>query len=93
MRILSQDGMVFNDIPYEKFILGIVKDKKTDKFCIAARKESLVSESGFPVTGVMAEYTTEAKAEKAMKMLRDSFEALEVYYQFPKDDMVTVRSL
>lgn len=75
MRILSQDGMIFNDIPYEKFVLGIVMDRETDKFCIVARKESMVSESGFPLNGIMAEYSTEAKARKAMEMLRVAYAA------------------
>lgn len=74
MRILSQEGLIFNDIPYEKFVLGMARDRKTDKFCIVASKESTVSESGYPLNGIMAEYSTEAKARKAMEMLRVSFE-------------------
>lgn len=58
MRILSQDGMIFNDIPYEEFVLGIARDRDTDMFCIVARKECTVSESGFPLNGVMAKYST-----------------------------------
>lgn len=27
MRILSQDGLIFNDIPYEKFVFGIARDR------------------------------------------------------------------
>lgn len=74
MRILSQDGMIFNDIPYEEFVLGIARDRDTDMFCIVARKECIVSESGFPLNGVMAEYSTEDKAKRAMEMLRVAFE-------------------
>ena len=70
MRILSQDGLIFNDIPYEKFVFGRARDRGTDKFCIVANKESTVSESGYPLNGIMAEYSTEAKARKAMEMLR-----------------------
>lgn len=70
MRILSQDGLIFNDIPYEKFVFGIVRDMGTDKFCVVANKDSTVSESGYPLNGIMAEYSTEAKARKAMEMLR-----------------------
>mgnify|MGYP007003836544 CR=1 FL=1 len=73
MRILSQDGLIFNDIPYEKFVFGIARDRGTDKFCIVANKESTVSESGFPLNGIMAEYSTEAKARKAMEMLHEAY--------------------
>lgn len=73
MRILSQEGLIFNDIPYEKFVLGIARDRDTDKFCVVANKESTVSESGFPLNGVIAEYSTEAKARKAMEMLRGAY--------------------
>lgn len=72
MRILSQDGLIFNDIPYEKFCLGIVRDRTTDKFCVVAR-ERIVSESGYKLEDVMAEYSTEAKARSAMEMLREEY--------------------
>lgn len=74
MRILSQDGLIFNDIPYEKFVFGIARDRGMNRFCVVANKESTVSESGFPLNGIMAEYSTEEKARKAMEMLRVSFE-------------------
>lgn len=75
MRILSQDGMIFNDIPYEKFILGIARDRdrETDTFCIVAQKEYIISESGFPLNNVIAKYSTKAKARKAMVMLRNTY--------------------
>lgn len=73
MRILSQDGLIFNDIPYEKFVFGIARDMGTDKFCVVANKDSTVSESGYPLNGIMAEYSTEAKARNAMEMLREEY--------------------
>lgn len=73
MRILSQDGMIFNDIPYEEFVLGIARDRDTDMFCIVVRRECTVSESGFPLNGVMAKYSTESKAKRAMEMLREAY--------------------
>lgn len=105
MRILSQYGMIFNDIPYEKFCLGITRDRATNNFCVVAR-EMLASESGFKLGDVMAEYSTEVKARKAMEMLRDRytgkdetvFEIAHIkrsstdnfYFQFPADDEVEV---
>lgn len=73
MRILSQDGLIFNDIPYEKFVFGIARDRGSDKFCVVANKDSTVSKSGFPLNGIMAEYSTEAKARKAMEMLHGAY--------------------
>lgn len=72
MRILSQDGMIFNDIPYEKFCFGITRDRTTNNFCVVARK-MLASESGFKLDDVMAEYSAESKARKAMEMLREEY--------------------
>lgn len=72
MRILSQDGLIFNDIPYEKFVFGILRDRTTNKFFIVARKR-MISESGFKLNDVVAEYSTESKARKAMEMLREAY--------------------
>lgn len=72
MRILSQEGMKYNDIPYEKFCFGIVRNRMSNKFCILA-KETPISESGFSLSDVMAEYSTEEKAIKALEMLREAY--------------------
>ena len=75
MRILSQNGMKYNDIPYEKFCFGIVRNRMSNKFCILA-KETPISESGFPLSDVMAEYSTEEKAIKALEMLQKAYSPL-----------------
>lgn len=91
MRILSQDGMVFNDIPYEKFCLGITKDRITNKFCIVARK-NIISESGFKLNDVMAEYSTEAKAKKAIEIIHDACAGYEMYKNMSKQQKTSALS-
>lgn len=70
MRILSQKGLRYQDLPYEEFVFGILRDTETDKICIVARKDSTISPSCFPLNGIMAEYSTEELAGKEMSQLR-----------------------
>lgn len=77
MRILSQKGMVFNDIPYDKFCFGIVKDDMSDKFYIVA-SNNVVERSAFPYHGVLAEYSTENKAQIVMENLRLKYSRIRV---------------
>ncbi len=70
MRILSQDGMI--DVPYEKVIVQI--SGNGDNSIIAYTN----SEGEGYLT--MAEYSTEAKAKRAMEMLRE-FYKLHVAYK------------
>lgn len=65
MRILSQDGMI--DIPYDNFVFSITKDN-----CIVATRDSVATLSEIE-SGVVAKYSTEAKARKAMEMLRGAY--------------------
>lgn len=66
MRIISQNGNV--DLPYEKFVLGITKDNKIAccRECVAPPYEIY--------NGIIAEYSSKAKAIKAMEMLREQHE-------------------
>ncbi|MFQ9515359.1 MAG: hypothetical protein ACLRZ9_05985 [Eubacterium sp.] len=66
MRILSQDGMI--DVPYENFVFAMTADN-----CIVAIRDR-VARLDEIVKGVVAKYSTEAKARKAMEMLRKAFE-------------------
>lgn len=61
MRILSQDGMI--DVPYEQVIL------RTQGNYIFYQADVC----GASPTNVLAEYSTEAKAKKAMDMLRTAY--------------------
>ena len=59
MRIISQDGTV--DVPYENVV--VYQDIK-EIMCIF---------SGIYIGRKLAQYSTEAKAQKAMEMLRTSY--------------------
>lgn len=65
MRILSQDGKI--DLPYENFSLSITQDN-----CIVAARD-VVARPTEMLIGVVAKYSTEAKARKAMEMLREAY--------------------
>lgn len=80
MRIISQDGMI--DIPYENFVFGVTKDNS-----IVAIRDAVARPSGI-VHGVVAKYSTEAKAKKAIEMLHDEWNdcGQAGLFQFPKDE-------
>lgn len=65
MRIISQNGAI--DVPYENFVFGILKDN-----CIVAVRDTVARPSEV-CQGIVAEYSTEAKAQKAMEMLRTAY--------------------
>ena len=64
MRIVSQDGQI--DVPYERYTIWCYKDQYLDIYHIACDSET--SYRG------LADYSTEAKAIKAMKMLKRAYE-------------------
>ena len=67
MRIISQDGTI--DIPYETSILHIVTSTKAEyskSFIFYTPNNSMDSNE-------LARYSTEAKAQKAMEMLREKY--------------------
>lgn len=72
MRVISQDGRT--DIPYENFVFGITKDNS-----IVAIRDTIARPSEIS-HGVVATYSTEEKAKKAMKMLRLAYENNEFYH-------------
>lgn len=73
MRIISQDGMI--DVPYEQMIINInYKDKTQIMACGSS------CDSGYS-TFIIAEYSTEAKARKAMEMLRKTYAGLPIIMQ------------
>ena len=93
MRIISQDGNV--DLPYEKFVFGITKDNKIAccRECVAPPYEIY--------NGIIAEYSSNDKALKAMEMLReawingtvefeDGIYHRNIIFQFPQDDEIEV---
>ena len=66
MRVISQDGRT--DIPYDNFVFGITKDN----FIVAIR--DTVARPSEVCQGIVAEYSTKAKAQNAMEMLRDTYQ-------------------
>jgi hypothetical protein len=74
MRVISQDGTI--DVPYEYFSLSMSSGKYKDLevayiYC---------RNSSSPIGTKLAEYSAEAKAIKAMEMLRKSYENNEFYH-------------
>ena len=65
MRVISQDGRT--DIPYENFVFGITKDNS-----IVAIRDTIARPSEI-AHGVVATYSTEEKAKKAMEELRYAY--------------------
>lgn len=68
MRILSQDGK--KDIPYEIAMIDMCKHCTEEKYMIYAQGEFYGANADDNFV-LMAEYSTEAKAKKAMEMLRE----------------------
>ena len=96
MRIISQDGTI--DIPY-----GLTSIQLVSKTTIVAQGSYFGS--GNDNFATIAEYSTEAKAQKAMEMLREKYKDYAKatnksnfftmfdypkVFQFPKDEDVEV---
>lgn len=73
MRVISQDGRT--DIPYENFVFGITKDNS-----IVAIRDTIARPSEI-AHGVVATYSTEEKAKKAMEMLRYAYIGMPIVMQ------------
>ncbi len=75
MRVISQDGTI--DVPYDYFSLSVAsgKYKDVEYACIYCQNSS--SPNGTKLAG----YSTEAKAIKAMEMLRDAYVSMPIVMQ------------
>lgn len=93
MRVISQDGTM--DMPYEEVIIQRFKSR------IYFLNKNLTGVESLSDDMQIAEYSTEAKAIKAMEMLREAWinEAIEfthgiyhrnIVFQFPQDDEIEV---
>ena len=65
MRVISQDGVI--DVPYENFVFGITKDNS-----IVAIRDTVARPQEI-CQGIVAEYSSKEKAQKAMEMLRTAY--------------------
>lgn len=93
MRVISQDGTL--DMPYEEVIIQRFRSR------IYFLNKNLTGVESLSDDMQIAEYSTEAKAIKAMEMLREAWinETVEfthgiyhrnIVFQFPQDDEIEV---
>lgn len=69
MRIISQDGA--SDVPYERYSVCAIKDEHRNIYHIVCDYSEKTHRR-------LAEYSTEAKAIKAMEMLREQYSRIEI---------------
>lgn len=69
MRVISQDGSL--DFPYEKSIVFIPRDTSEVRIVAIGSNDE----------GMLAEYSTEEKAKKAMEMLRETYIGMPIVMQ------------
>ena len=72
MRIISQDGMV--DFPYENIAISTGHRGDNKEFYIFANFVNCAEQK----PQILARYSTEKKAEKAMEMLREQYSRIEI---------------
>lgn len=83
MRVISQNGK--SDIPYEYFALSVASGKCNDVEYACIYCHNISAPHGTKI----AEYSTEAKAIKAMEALRETYTHPYIrYFQFPQDSEV-----
>lgn len=73
MRIISQNGAI--DVPYENFVFSITKDNY-----IVATRDSIGRPSEI-ASGIMAKYSIQEKAEKAMQLLHEAYSGMPIVFQ------------
>lgn len=73
MRVISQDGTI--DVPYENFVFSILNNG--GGYGIVAVKNVAEPPEVF-LNSLIATYSTEAKAIKAMEMLREQYSRIEI---------------
>lgn len=76
MRVISQSGKT--DIPYENFVFSILNSG--GNYGIVAVKNVAEPPEVF-INSLIATYSTEAKAIKAMKMLRETYIGMPIVMQ------------
>lgn len=75
MRVISQDGTI--DVPYDYFSLSMSSGKYKDVEVAYIYCQNLSS----PIGTKLAEYSAEAKAIKAMEMLREAYIGMPIVMQ------------
>lgn len=77
MRVISQDGKI--DVPYENFVFSIL-NSSGGNYGIVAVKNVAEPPEVF-LNSLIATYSTEAKAIKAMEMLRKAYIGMPIVMQ------------
>lgn len=75
MRVISQDGTI--DVPYDYFLLSMSSGKYKDVEVAYIYCQN----SSSPIGTKLAEYSTKAKALKAMEMLREAYIGIPIVMQ------------
>lgn len=83
MRIISQTGKI--DIPYEDFVFSILNSGGGNYGVVAVK--NVAEPPQVFLNSLIATYSTEAKAIKAMEMLRKSYETNEFYHHTSTTDV------
>ena len=79
MRVISQDGTI--DMPYEEVIIQRFSSR------IYFLNKNLTGVESLSDDMQIAKYSTEAKAVKAMEMLREAYEGNEFYHYMSAADV------
>lgn len=74
MRVISQDGTI--DVPYENFVFSIL-NSSGGNYGIVAVKNVAEPPEVF-LNSLIATYSTETKAIKAMEMLREQYSRIRI---------------
>lgn len=85
MRVISQDGTM--DMPYEEVIIQRFKSR------IYFLNKNLTGVESLSDDMQIAEYSTEAKAIKAMEMLRKQYKRLETLKLYTKGSHEDIREI
>lgn len=77
MRVISQTGKT--DIPYENFVFSILNSGGGNYGIVAVK--NVAEPPGVFMNSLIATYSTEAKAIKAMEMLREAYICMPIVMQ------------
>lgn len=82
MRVISQSGKI--DIPYENFVFSILNSSGGNYGIVAVK--NVVEPPKVFMNSLIATYSTEERALKAMEMLRKAYEDNEFYHYMSATD-------
>lgn len=77
MRVISQNGTI--DVPYENFVFSILNSSGGNYGIVAVKNVAEPPE--LFMNSLIATYSTEAKAIKAMEMLREAYISMPIVMQ------------